>query len=94
MIPRHDEPVWRAALRAVGNLQDDVDLAGWAGQARAVGGGPVALSFFSRLSDPKTSLDEWRWIAVARIDQDLSSPFDRAAVRYACANLAPGIAPT
>jgi hypothetical protein len=88
-----NEAAWRAALRSAGELSGGVDLGGWAGQTHAEIGGPGALTFLAREADPLLSgADGRRWIATSRIDEELPSPFDRAAVRQALANLAPGVA--
>ena len=95
-VARADEPLWRAALRAAGEVPGGLDLAGWAGERRAVFAGPPALAFLSREPTPEAPVatpgGAYRWVETARVAEVLSSPFDRIVVRQALANLAPGVA--
>jgi hypothetical protein len=92
-VPDRDEPLWRAAGRAAGEVAGGLDVAGWAGPARAVFSGPPALTLLSREPLPDLPGDgERRWVEAARAGELLSSPFDRAAVRQGLNNLAPRVA--
>jgi ATP adenylyltransferase len=86
------EPIWKAAIRAVGDLAGGVDLAGWAGQKRAALGGPWALTLCTREPSPVlTAGGCGRWVETAAADAFLVDPFDRTAVQQATALLAPSV---
>ena len=88
------ESVWRAALRVIGEVPGGVEIAGWAGQARASLGGPLALTLLCR--EPVSAVpvaERFHWVEVARVDEVVSSPPDRVVVRQALTNLAPVLGP-
>ena len=85
-----EEPVWRAAIGAVGGLPGGVDVAGWAGQTRAVAGGPSALTLLAREPLPLLPAGgRARWVETVGADKLLDNSFDRSAVHQALALLSP-----
>jgi ATP adenylyltransferase len=89
---RDVEPLWRAALRAVGEISGGVELAGWAGQRRAELGGQLALTFLTFGRQPALAAGSSRWIETTHAAEVFASGDDRATLQFALANLAPGVA--
>ncbi|CAA9529818.1 MAG: FIG049476: HIT family protein [uncultured Thermomicrobiales bacterium] len=82
----HGEPLWRAAVRALGDDAPSAELVGWAGPTRATPGGVAALAFRAGATGAGG------YVRIEEATELLVSDTDRAAVVSAVANLAPSVA--
>ena len=86
-----EEPVWGAVVRALPDAVQDVEIAGWAGQARADLPPRPPLALTLRGSCVGAIPEPW---TMSAIDSATLTPDDQATVARARAQLAPAIART
>lgn len=86
---RDEQAVWKAVVDVVQPIAGDLEIAGWAGSARADDSvGPMALTL---RSGNVTNVPGWDVVALDEAIERLDER-DAAILRQACANLAPRIA--